>query len=94
MALSNPDSVGPRGHPVNGGKSPVLSPTSLSIILNHSLHLAKTTPFSHVRNQRLHFGFVNFAETWNGRLAMMGFVIGLGTELLTGQGILSQLGLG
>ena len=40
------------------------------------------------------FGFVNFAETWNGRLAMMGFVIGLGTELLTGQGILGQLGLG
>ena len=40
------------------------------------------------------FGFVNFAETWNGRLAMMGFVIGLGTELLTGQGILSQVGLG
>ena len=40
------------------------------------------------------FGFVNFAETWNGRLAMLGFVIGLGTELLTGQGILSQIGLG
>ena len=40
------------------------------------------------------FGFVEFAETWNGRLAMLGFVIGLGTELLTGQGILSQLGLG
>ena len=40
------------------------------------------------------FGFVNFAETWNGRLAMMGFVIGLGTELLTGQGNLSQIGLG
>ena len=30
------------------------------------------------------FGFVAFAETWNGRLAMLGFVIGLGTELLTG----------
>ena len=40
------------------------------------------------------FGFVNFAETWNGRLAMMGIVIGLGTELLTGQGILGQMGLG
>ena len=40
------------------------------------------------------FGFVAFAETWNGRLAMMGFVIGLATELLTGQGILGQLGLG
>ena len=39
------------------------------------------------------FGFTNFAENWNGRLAMLGFVIGLATELLTGQGILSQLGL-
>jgi len=36
------------------------------------------------------FGFVEFAETWNGRLAMLGFVIGLGTELLTGQGILDS----
>ena len=40
------------------------------------------------------FGFVGFAETWNGRLAMLGFVIGLATELLTGQGILGQIGLG
>ena len=40
------------------------------------------------------FGFVGFAETWNGRLAMLGFSIGLATELLTGQGILGQLGLG
>ena len=38
------------------------------------------------------FGFSNIAETWNGRLAMLGFVIGLGTELLTGKGILSQIG--
>ncbi len=40
------------------------------------------------------FGFVNFAETWNGRLAMIGILIGLATELLTGQGILGQIGLG
>ena len=33
-------------------------------------------------NAQARFGFVNFAETWNGRLAMLGFVIGLGTELL------------
>lgn len=39
------------------------------------------------------FGFTEFAETWNGRLAMLGFVIGLATEIITGQGILSQLGL-
>ena len=38
--------------------------------------------------------FVNFAATWNGRLAMLAFVIGLATELLTGQGILAQVGLG
>ena len=40
------------------------------------------------------FGFSSFEEQWNGRLAMMGSVIGLGTELLTGQGILNQIGLG
>jgi ferrochelatase len=40
------------------------------------------------------FGFVAFAETWNGRVAMLGFVIGLTTELLTGQSILQQIGLG
>lgn len=46
-----------------------------------------------MESQESKFGFTKFAETWNGRLAMMGFVIGLATELLTGQGILSQLGL-
>jgi ferrochelatase len=40
------------------------------------------------------FGFVAFAENWNGRLAMLGFVIGLATEVLTGQSILQQIGLG
>ncbi|MDJ0723834.1 MAG: chlorophyll a/b-binding protein [Prochloraceae cyanobacterium] len=46
-----------------------------------------------MENQTDKYGFTNFAETWNGRLAMLGFVIGLATELITGQGILSQLGL-
>ena len=40
------------------------------------------------------FGVVNFAETWNGRMAMMGILIGLGTELITGQSILRQIGIG
>ena len=48
----------------------------------------------HMSDNAARFGFVNFAETRNGRLAMLGFVIGLGTELLTGQGILTQVGLG
>jgi hypothetical protein len=46
-----------------------------------------------MQNQGNKIGFTQFAESWNGRLAMLGLVIGLGTELLTGQGILSQLGL-
>ena len=38
-------------------------------------------------------GFTKVAENWNGRLAMLGFIIGVVTEVLTGHGILSQLGL-
>ena len=40
------------------------------------------------------WGFASYAETCYGRLAMMGFIIGLGSELLTGQGILDQMGMG
>jgi hypothetical protein len=39
-------------------------------------------------------GFVPFAESLNGRLAMLGFVIAIATESLSGKGILGQLGLG
>ena len=39
-------------------------------------------------------GIVNFAEIWNGRMAMMGILIGLATELITGQSILRQIGIG
>ncbi|KPQ35932.1 MAG: Chlorophyll A-B binding protein [Phormidesmis priestleyi Ana] len=38
-------------------------------------------------------GFTEFAETWNGRLAMIGFVAAIVTEMLSGKGILEQLGL-
>lgn len=31
------------------------------------------------------FGFTEFSELWNGRLAMLGFVIAVGTYLTTGQ---------
>lgn len=37
------------------------------------------------------WGFTEKAERWNGRLAMIGFVLALATELLTGQGVLQQL---
>lgn len=38
-------------------------------------------------------GFTRFAENLNGRLAMLGFFIAIATELMTGKGILAQLGL-
>lgn len=40
------------------------------------------------------YGFVDFAERANGRLAMLGFLIGITTEALTGSSILAQIGLG
>jgi len=39
------------------------------------------------------FGFTNFAETWNGRMSMIGFVAGLVNEVITGKGILGQIGI-
>ncbi len=65
----------------------------LDVNLYNLLQSTKQTE-THMTNSSSRFGFVTFAETWNGRLAMLGFVIGLGTELLTGQGILTQIGLG
>lgn len=37
------------------------------------------------------FGFTEFAELYNGRLAMIGFVSLLALELFTGQGIIGFL---
>ncbi|ACK64757.1 CAB/ELIP/HLIP-related protein [Rippkaea orientalis PCC 8801] len=39
------------------------------------------------------FGFNDYAERLNGRAAMVGFVLTLVIEYLTGQGLLSWLGL-
>ncbi|CAN8070179.1 unnamed protein product [Agarophyton chilense] len=37
-------------------------------------------------------GFTAFSETLNGRAAMMGFTLAIVTELITGKGILGQVG--
>ena len=46
-----------------------------------------------MENKQNKFGFTNFAEIWNGRLAMIGFVSAIILELNTGHGVLKQLGL-
>ena len=38
-------------------------------------------------------GFTRFAELWNGRLAMIGFLAAIVVETITGRGILGQLGI-
>jgi len=43
---------------------------------------------------QIHAEQLKAAELFNGRAAMLGFVIGVATEALTGQGILHQIGLG
>ncbi|MFN5514595.1 MAG: chlorophyll a/b-binding protein [Cyanobacteriota bacterium] len=39
------------------------------------------------------FGFNDYAERLNGRAAMIGFLLMLAIEFLTGQGVLTWLGL-
>jgi Chlorophyll A-B binding protein len=39
------------------------------------------------------FGFTPSAENLNGRMAMIGFIAAVVTELVTGQGVLHFLGL-
>ena len=84
----------PNAHQLSGSSVQHFSCRWL-IAANQSLtHVRRHHSINDMTNStQTRFGFSNFAETWNGRLAMLGFVIGLGTELLTGQGILSQIGL-
>lgn len=42
-------------------------------------------------NTKTLWGFTTAAESWNGRLAMLGIVLAVATEVLTGQGILGQV---
>jgi hypothetical protein len=50
-------------------------------------------PHMRIVNKDQGWGFYRRAELLNGRLAMLGFAIGLILEFVTGQGILQQIGL-
>eukprot|EP00808_Paulinella_micropora_P001518 g49750.t1 len=71
-----------------GGNTPQRAPLKLESLITAKFHLE-----IEVASDNAKFGFVEFAEKWNGRMAMLGFTIGLATEAVTGSGILKQLGL-
>ena len=50
--------------------------------------------FQEASSEQTKSGRIAAAELLNGRLAMLGFVIGLLAEVLTGHGILSQFTFG
>jgi len=53
-----------------------------------------TTPAKSPNDRQLHFEQLRNVELLNGRAAMLGIVIGVVVEGLTGFGILHQIGLG
>ncbi|AFZ48738.1 CAB/ELIP/HLIP-related protein [Cyanobacterium stanieri PCC 7202] len=55
--------------------------------------MTKTEPTTTPNVEDPKFGFNTYAEKLNGRAAMIGFLITLGIEYATGQGLLSWLGL-
>ncbi len=50
--------------------------------------------FQDSANHAIHAEQLERVERFNGRAAMLGFVIGVITEAITGQGIIHQIGLG
>eukprot|EP00808_Paulinella_micropora_P026009 g69014.t1 len=50
--------------------------------------------FQNTATAQIHQEQLVRAELFNGRAAMLGFVIGVATEAIKGQGILHQIGLG
>ncbi|MEC4803327.1 MAG: hypothetical protein SAJ12_09250 [Jaaginema sp. PMC 1079.18] len=53
----------------------------------------KTEPTTLPKLSEPKFGFNDYAERLNGRAAMIGFGLAIAIEVLTGQGVLSWLGL-
>ncbi|HBP53274.1 MAG TPA: high light inducible protein [Synechococcus sp. UBA8638] len=66
-----------------------MTSTSLSLPANSDYQWFQETAAAQIRRERL-----AKAEKLNGRVAMLGFLLALVTEALSGYGILGQLHLG
>lgn len=55
---------------------------------------ANETWFQNRAEEQIHLEQLKRAELFNGRAAMLGIVIGILTEAITGSGIAHQIGLG
>ena len=55
--------------------------------------MAQTQPTSIPQLEDPKIGFSSYAERLNGRAAMLGFIIAIAIEYITGQGALTWLGL-
>ena len=55
--------------------------------------MTKIKPSTTPKLEEQKYGFNEYAERLNGRAAMIGFVLALAIEYLSGQGVMSWLGL-
>jgi Chlorophyll A-B binding protein len=69
-----------------------LQHSSNNLLLGILAMQTTSTPKTEDRNAWV-FGFTPQAEIWNGRLAMIGFIAAIVTEVLTKQGVLHFWGL-
>ena len=69
-----------------------LAPVDPQIMTNSTTSSDKW--FQDAAAAQIHMEQLKSVERFNGRAAMLGFVIGVITEGLTGQGIIHQIGLG
>jgi hypothetical protein len=70
-------------------------PILLTLASAPAVHLLQTLQFADsigLPTDEGLFGFRPFAEQWCGRLAMMGFVVSIVEEAMTGRGTLAQIG--
>ena len=77
--------------PVLARATPALSTTSFTARRYPVAAPARRQAAKIVMGEKIPQGFTQFSEQLNGRAAMMGFLLAIVTEAITGQGIVGQM---